>query len=112
VPVLPSGPNRLLLLSAALAVSLGAGIAWSLLMLLLFPTFVDTKQLRKLIDLPVLGSIGLQMTDEQQKLRLVRLRTYLLAIAMLIVSFGSVLFYQEQGSMLVRSVISDIGIVI
>ena len=112
VPVLPSGPNRLLLLSAALAASLGAGVAWSLLMLLLFPTFVDTKQLRKLIDLPVLGSIGLQMTDEQQKLRLVRLRTYLLAIAMLIVSFGSVLFYQEQGSMLVRSVISDIGIVI
>ena len=112
VPVLPSGPNRLLLLSAVLAASLGAGVAWSLLMLLLFPTFVDTKQLRKLIDLPVLGSIGLQMTDEQQKLRLVRLRTYLLAITMLIVSFGSVLFYQEQGSMLVRSVISDIGIVI
>jgi hypothetical protein len=112
VPVLPSGPNRLLLLSAALAVSLGAGVAWSLLMLLLFPTFVDTKQLRKLIDLPVLGSIGLQMTDEQEKLRLVRLRTYLLAISMLIVSYGSVLFYQEQGSMLVRSVISDIGIVI
>ena len=112
VPVLPSGPNRLLLLFAALAASLGAGVVWSLLMLLLFPTFVDTKQLRKLIDLPVLGSIGLQMTYEQQKLRLVRLRTYLLAIAMLIVSFGSVLFYQEQGSMLVRSVISDIGIVI
>jgi len=112
VPVLPSGPNRLLLLSAVLAVSLGAGVAWSLVMLLLFPTFVDTKQLRKLIDLPVLGSIGMQMTDEQQKIRLVRLRTYLLAITMLIASFGSVLFYQEQGSMLVRSVISDIGIVI
>ena len=52
------------------------------------------------------------MTDEQEKLRLVWLRTYLLAISMLIVSYGSVLFYQEQGSMLVRSVISDIGIVI
>ncbi len=112
VPVLPSGPNRLLLLSGVLVVAMGAGVAWSLVMLLLFPTFVDYKQLRKLIDLPVLGSIGLQMTDEQQSLRLVRLRTYLLAVLVLIVSFGSVLFYQEQGSMLVRSVISDIGIVI
>jgi polysaccharide chain length determinant protein (PEP-CTERM system associated) len=112
VPVLPSGPNRLLLLSAVLAASLGAGVAWSLVMILLFPTFVDYKQLRKLIDLPVLGSISLQMTDEQQRLRLVQLRTYVLAVFVLIVSFGSVLFYQEQGSILVRSVISDIGMVI
>jgi polysaccharide chain length determinant protein (PEP-CTERM system associated) len=112
VPVLPSGPNRLLLLSAVLAASLGAGVAWSLVMVLLFPTFVDYKQLRKLIELPVLGSISLQMTDEQQRLRLVQLRTYVLAVFVLIVSFGSVLFYQEQGSILVRSVISDIGMVI
>jgi len=112
VPVLPSGPNRLLLLCAVLAASLCAGVAWSLVMLLLFPTFVDTKQLRKLIDFPVLGSIGLQMTDEQQSLKLARLRTYLLAIIVLFVTFGSVLFYQEQGSILVRSVISDIGMVI
>lgn len=112
VPVLPSGPNRLLLLSAVLACSLGAGVAWSLVMLLLFPTFVDYKQLRKLIDLPVLGSIGLQMTDEQQKLRLVQFRTFLLSIMVLIALYGSVIFYQEQGSMLVRSVITDIGIVI
>ena len=112
VPVLPSGPNRLLLLSAVLAVSLGAGVAWSLLMLLLFPTFVDYKQLRKLIDLPVLGSVGLQMTDEQQKLRLVQYRTFLLSVSVLIALYGGVLFYQEQGSMLVRSVITDIGIVI
>jgi len=112
VPVLPSGPNRLLLLSAVLAVSVGAGAAWSLVMLLLFPTFVDYKQLRKLIDLPVLGSVGLQMTDEQQRLRLVQFRTYLLSVLVLIALYGSVLFYQEQGSMLVRSVIKDIGIVI
>jgi protein tyrosine kinase modulator len=112
VPILPSGPNRLMLLSMVLAASMGAGVAWSLVMLLLFPTFVDYKQLKKLIDLPVLGSVGLQMTNEQQKLRLVRLRTYLLSVSVLIVAFGSVLFYQEQGSMLVRSFISDIGVVI
>jgi protein tyrosine kinase modulator len=112
VPVLPSGPDRLLLSTGVLGVSLGAGVAWSLVMLLLFPSYVDYKQLKKIIDLPVLGSVGLQMTDEQQKLRLVRLRTFLLAVTVLIVSYGGVLFYQEQGSMLVRSVISDIRIVI
>jgi polysaccharide chain length determinant protein (PEP-CTERM system associated) len=110
VPVLPSGPNRPLLLSAVLVLALGAGVAWSLMMILLFPTFADYKQLRKLIDLPVLGSIRLQMTDEQQRLRSVKFRTYLLAVFVLMLSFGSVIFYQQQGSMLVRSVISGIGV--
>jgi polysaccharide chain length determinant protein (PEP-CTERM system associated) len=108
VPALPSGPNRPLLLSAALVAALGAGAAWGLMMALLFPTFADYKQLKKLIDLPVLGSISLQVTDEQRRLRSMQLKTYLFAVFVLMVSFGSVVFYQDQGSMLVRSAISGI----
>lgn len=112
VPVLPSGPDRPILLAAVLLASLGAGAAWSLLMFLLFPTFVDYKQLRKAIDLPVLGAVGLQMTHQQRQHRILQLRTFLLAILMLLGFFGGVLWYQEPGSMLVRSVINEMGIYI
>jgi polysaccharide chain length determinant protein (PEP-CTERM system associated) len=110
VPVLPSGPDRPILLAGVLLAALGVGAAWSLLMFLLFPTFVDYKQLRKAIDLPVLGAVGLQMTHQQKQHRTLQLRTFLLAILMLLGFFGSVLWYQEPGSMLVRSVITNIGL--
>jgi len=112
IPVLPSGPDRAILLVAVLLAALGAGAAWSLLMFLLFPTFVDYKQLRKAIDLPVLGAVSLQMTNQQRQHRTLQLRTFLLAILLLLGFFGGVLWYQEPGSILVRSVITDIGIYI
>jgi polysaccharide chain length determinant protein (PEP-CTERM system associated) len=112
VPVLPSGPDREILLAGVMLAALGAGAAWSLLMFLLFPTFVDYKQLRKAIDLPVLGAVGLQMTQQQRQHRALQLRTFLLAILMLLGFFGGVLWYQEPGSMLVRSVVNEMGIYI
>jgi polysaccharide chain length determinant protein (PEP-CTERM system associated) len=110
IPVLPSGPDRPILLATVLLAALGAGAAWSVLMFLLFPTFVDYKQLRKAIDLPVLGAVGLQMTLQQKQYRTLKLRTFLVALLVLLGFFGGVLWYQEPGSMLVRSIINDIGI--
>ena len=112
VPVLPSGPNRPLLLAGVMVVALGAGAAWSVLLFLLFPTFVDYKQLRKMIDLPVLGTIALQITPEQKTHRRLKLKTFLLATLLLFGIFGGIVWYQEPGSHLVRSFISDIGIFI
>jgi len=112
VPVLPSGPDRPMLLAGILLLALVAGAAWSLLMFLLFPTFVDYKQLRKAIELPVLGAVGLQMTHQQKQHRTLQLRTFLLALLLLLGFFGSVLWYQEPGSMLVKSIIADMEIYI
>ena len=89
---------------------LGAGAAWSVLMFLLFPTFVDFKQLRKVIDLPVLGAVRLQMTGEQIHHRKTQLTSFLLATSLLIGVFGGVLLLEEPGSAQVRSLISEIGI--
>ena len=79
-------------------------------MFLLFPTFVDFKQLRKAIDLPVLGTVGLQMTDEQIRYRKTKLTSFMLALLLMFVVFGGVLFFEEPGSAQVRSLISEIGI--
>jgi polysaccharide chain length determinant protein (PEP-CTERM system associated) len=110
VPLLPAGPNRPLLLAGVLVAALGAGAGWSLLMFLLYPTFIDYKQLRKTIDLPVLGSIGLHMGPEQRRHRHRQLTKYLLAMMLLFAIFGSVLWYEEPGSTLVRTLISGSGI--
>ena len=110
VPLIPSAPNRLLLLAGVLAVALAAAGGWSVLMFLLFPTFVDFKQLRKAIDLPVLGAVSLQMTDEQISHRKTQLTSFLLAMSLLFGVFGGVLLLEKPGSALVRSLISEIGI--
>lgn len=110
VPVLPSGPDRPMLLAGALLLALGAGVAWGVMMFLLFPTFVDYKQLRKVIDLPILGTVGYQMTRQQKQRRALQLRTFVLALLLLLGVFGSVLWFEEPGSQLVRSFIADIGI--
>jgi hypothetical protein len=110
VPRWPSGPDRPLLLGGVLVAALGAGAAWSVLMFLLYPTFVDYKQLRKMIDLPVLGAVSLQMTIQQKRHRALQLRSFLLAMLLLLGFFGGVWWYQEPGSTLVRSVMSEIGI--
>jgi polysaccharide chain length determinant protein (PEP-CTERM system associated) len=110
VPLIPSAPNRLLLLAGVLVVALAAAGGWSVLMFLLFPTFVDFKQLRKAIDLPVLGAVSLQMTDEQISHRKTQLTSFLLAMSLLFGVFGGVLLLEKPGSALVRSLISEIGI--
>ena len=112
VPHLASGPDRPLLLAGVLFVALGAGTAWSVLMFLLFPTFIDYKQLRSMIDLPVLGSISLYLGPEQKSHRRTQLMKFTLAILLLMGIFGSVLWFQEPGSALVRSFISGLGIYI
>ena len=110
LPVIPSAPNRPLLLAGVLVAALGAGAAWSLLMFLLFPTFVDFKQLRKAIDLPVLGAVGLQMTHEQIRHRKKKLTSFVLAMLLMFVVFGGVIFFEEPASAQVRALISEIGI--
>jgi hypothetical protein len=90
--------------------ALGAGVAWGVLMFLLYPTFIDYKQLRSMINLPVLGSIGLQMSSQQKQHRAMELRKFLMALLLLQGFFGGVLWYKEPGSMAVREVISDINV--
>ncbi|MEZ5543324.1 MAG: GNVR domain-containing protein [Pseudomonadota bacterium] len=108
VPLLPSGPRRSLLLFGVFAVALMAGVGWSLLRFLLYPTFVDFKQLQKMIDLPVLGTIALQMTPEKRRQRRLELTSFLLVVLLMFGFFGGVVVFQQQGSGQVRTLIAEI----
>ena len=108
VPLLPAGPNRPLLLSGVFLMALLAGVGWSILRFLLHPTFVDFKQLQKMIDLPVLGTISLQMTPEKRRQRRIDLTSFLLVVIFMFGIFGSVVVYQQQVSTHIRSMIAGV----
>ncbi|MDH5190524.1 MAG: Wzz/FepE/Etk N-terminal domain-containing protein [Gammaproteobacteria bacterium] len=65
VPSSPSGPNRTLLMSLVLLVSLGAGTALSLLLYLIKPTFETRQSLTEFTNLPVLGSVSMIWSSAQ-----------------------------------------------
>ncbi len=109
VPLFPAGPNRLLLQTMVLVVALGAGLGWSGFRFLLYPTFVDFKQVQKMLDLPVLGAISLQITSAKRHQRRVDLATFLVGIVLMVAVYGGVIMFQQQGSMHVRALIASIG---
>jgi polysaccharide chain length determinant protein (PEP-CTERM system associated) len=109
VPLLPSGPDRPVMLIAAFLAALVAGLGWSIFRFMLFPTFVDFKQLQKMVDLPVLGAISLQVTPEKRRQRRVHLATFLLVVMLMFSIFGGVVKYQKQGSAQVRTLLATFG---
>jgi len=109
VPFLPSGPNRPLLLAGVMLLALGVGFGWCVLRFILYPTFVDYKQLKKMVDFPVLGAIGLQIGPELRRSRRLHLATFLMALLLMFGAFGGVLFYQQQGSAQVRTLLAEMG---
>lgn len=67
----PVGPNRIVLLSLALAASLAIGLAVSFAASQLRPTFFDASTLREVTGLPLLGSVSKLVTpaDKQREKR-------------------------------------------
>ena len=69
VPLMPSAPNRPLLMSLVLLGALVGGIAIAFLISQFRPTFNDRWTLRNVTGLPLLGSVSLIWTDAQKKRR-------------------------------------------
>jgi polysaccharide chain length determinant protein (PEP-CTERM system associated) len=85
-PNKPSGPNRLRLFSVVFVLALGVGITTAFLMSQVRPTFLSQAALREVTGLPVLGSIGMNWTDQQRVER--KRRLYGLACSVLVL-FGT-----------------------
>ncbi|WP_307722122.1 XrtA system polysaccharide chain length determinant [Duganella callida] len=88
VPVKPVGPNRLRLMSVVFGGALVAGLGAALLMSQIRPTFLSQFALREATGLTILGSIGMNWTDEQKIKRRRRLYAFSAAVFVLFGVYG------------------------
>jgi polysaccharide chain length determinant protein (PEP-CTERM system associated) len=90
VPLTPTSPNRLRLISIVLGAALAAGFGVAFLLSQFRPTFNEERRLREVSGLPVLGTVVMAWTDAQQK-RLTRGRRAIVASFLgLIVAYAAI----------------------
>jgi uncharacterized protein involved in exopolysaccharide biosynthesis len=82
-------PNRLLLLPLALVVGLGLGVAASFVASQLRPVFFDSRLLREVTGLPVLGSVSLLRDDAALRQVKAKAKRFFIALLGLIGAYGS-----------------------
>jgi len=90
VPQTPVGPNRPRFYSLVFVAALLAGLGGAFLMSQVRPTFLSQHNLREVTGVPILGSIGMNWTEQQKSSRRRRLYAFGLAVASLFTAFGGV----------------------
>jgi polysaccharide chain length determinant protein (PEP-CTERM system associated) len=88
VPTLPSGPPRLILMSAVLAAALGAGVVIAFLMSQLDDSFVSISRLKDTVAIPVLGSVTMIQSAADRRLKLLGTMSFAASIAVLVMAYG------------------------
>lgn len=91
VPMRPVGPNRALLYSSALLAALIAGTAAALLISQIRPTFLSPAELRSFSGLPVLGTVTMNWTPDQQVKRRRGQAGFGAVVACLLLSYSGVM---------------------
>ncbi|MES2758044.1 MAG: XrtA system polysaccharide chain length determinant [Pseudomonadota bacterium] len=91
VPLTPAGPNRPRLFSLVFAGALVAGLVVALLMSQVRPTFLSQASLREVTGIPILGTIGMNWTNEQKVKRRRRLYAMGASVFALFGAYGGVM---------------------
>ena len=96
LPTAPSAPNRMLLYSVILAISLIVGMGIALLVVLIRPVFTSTRNLRAVTGLPVLGSISVYMTREDITKRKIHNYIFFSIALLLLIVYSGVMAVEMQ----------------
>lgn len=88
----PVAPNRVILLSLALLLSLGAGAGASFLASQVWPTFPDVRSLREVSGLPILGAVSMILSEPLRRKERRSLMRFLAALGALVSAFGAGIF--------------------
>ncbi|MBK8184112.1 MAG: hypothetical protein IPK63_15035 [Candidatus Competibacteraceae bacterium] len=98
VPLKPSWPNRLLLMTLVLVGGLAAGIGLAFLMMQLWPTFDDRRGLRQQItDVPVFGSVSLVLSPHALRRERRMAATFASVAGLLLLVYASLLAVEKVG---------------
>ncbi len=85
----PVSPNRLMLFPLAFLGALAAGLLASLLASQIWPTFFDSRSLREMTGLPVLGSVSMVMNDKLKRKERRGLIGFVTGALAFVASFGA-----------------------
>jgi polysaccharide chain length determinant protein (PEP-CTERM system associated) len=101
--LIPAGPNRHLLLSGVLVLSLGVGIALTFLLNQVHPVFFTSRGLTAVTGLPVLGSVGLFLNKEGSQEKRRERRQFVVALLALFSVFAIMMATVDAASPVVRN---------
>jgi len=94
VPLLPTGPNRLLFASIVLLLGLGLGGALSAVLSQMNPRIIDVPDLKDITGLPVLGVVSMSSSPLHRQQRRYELMAFSAALAGLVtVYIGQVVMF-------------------
>ena len=110
VPLSPSGPDRLLFMSLVLLGAMASGAGVALLLSLVRPTFDDTKAMKDITGIPVLGVISMVRTHEYASKRRVAVAAFTVAWLMLLVAYGGVAVVEIMDLNLLAEVTTRMGL--
>jgi polysaccharide chain length determinant protein (PEP-CTERM system associated) len=91
VPFTPAGPPRLKLLSLVFAASLIIGLGGAVLLSQIRPTFLSQIDLLEVTGLPILGSVSMKWTDEEQARRNKKLYGFIVGSVILLMFYIAVM---------------------
>ncbi|HSJ49286.1 MAG TPA: XrtA system polysaccharide chain length determinant [Gammaproteobacteria bacterium] len=110
VPLAPSGPDRLLFMSLVLLGSLVAGGGAALMLSLVRPTFDDTKAMKDITGIPVLGVVSMVRTEEYMDSRRLAITAFTVAWLTLLVAYGGVAAIEIMDLDLIAKVTTRMGL--
>lgn len=106
VPTEPSGPDRVVLITAALLGGLAAGAVFAFLMSQIRPVFINRRGLTEATGLPVLGSVSLAWTRAQSVRRHTALLFFMVGVGVLVLFYAGAIAFAPMGVRIVPSFIT------
>jgi polysaccharide chain length determinant protein (PEP-CTERM system associated) len=110
-PLYPVAPNRPLLLAGVLFLGLAAGGGIAFLRNQLHPVFLQTKTIRQITDLPVLGIVSRIETPEFHRKHVTEISAFSGVFVLLCAAFIAVVLFHEPAVQLIRLFLADFATV-
>jgi polysaccharide chain length determinant protein (PEP-CTERM system associated) len=105
VPLIPTGPKRLLFLSIVLVFSLATGGAFAIFLHQIRPVFLDRQALKEALGRPVLGVVSIAWTHAERRFLRTEVLSFVAGVLLLTLTFGGALLFNEQITHVVQSVL-------
>ena len=103
VPKSATGPNRPLLITAVLVMSIVIGAGFALFLDQAKPVFLTTQHLNRETSLPVYGAVSMKVSDDRMRTERTTLAAFVLLVVLLLGFYSVTVIKHEEGASLISS---------